>query len=256
MPKRQDFFLDKMLKRRVLLQWQQKAEMAAHVDLKQLKSLRSDAQALRREVNRVLHLADGRLSKRIGDDGILRPLGTDWVWRPELWSGPITPAGLSAPETRSRLGSEITLFHDCRTPELVLRQYRNTQSEVAAPFGLALEVFGFDGTFLSLALDLPPEGVNGLNRHHLLRLSTRLRTERPLAVYCRLNVKHGPNTEQLVRELPNTAGDCWVEFDLAYTRLNAKRLEKAWIDLIFDAPGMNRIDLNELSIVRHPRADI
>ena len=56
--------------------------------------------------------------------------------------------------------------------------------------------------------------------------------EKPLEIFARLNIKHGPNTEPIVRELPLHKADIVVEFDLAYSNLNEERVEKAWIDLI------------------------
>ena len=41
--------------------------------------------------------------------------------------------------------------------ELTLRQIRNTRESDVAPFGLRMDVFRFDGSFLSLVIDLPEE---------------------------------------------------------------------------------------------------
>ena len=45
-----------------------------------------------------------------------------------------------------------------------------------------------------------------------------------------------------------------VEFDLAYSKLNEKRVEKAWIDLIFEGPEMNQVVIRDLTFSRRPRA--
>ena len=47
-----------------------------------------------------------------------------------------------------------------------------------------------------------------------------------------------------------------VEFDLAYSKLNEKRIEAAWIDLIFEGPEMNQVVLRDLTFSRSPRAQI
>jgi hypothetical protein len=117
-----------------------------------------------------------------------------------------------------------------------------------------MDVFKFDGSFLSLVIDLPSGATNGLNRNHLLRMSSIIEMEKPLEIFARLNIKHGPNTEQIVRELPLHEADIVVEFDLAYSNLNEKRVEKAWIDLIFEGPEMNQVVLRELTFTRRPRA--
>ena len=72
----------------------------------------------------------------------------------------------------------------------------------------------------------------------------------------RLNIKHGPNVEQIVRELPLNEEEVMVEFDLAYTKVNEKRIEKLWLDLIFEGPEMNQIILRDVTVSRRPRAEL
>ncbi len=80
--------------------------------------------------------------------------------------------------------------------------------------------------------------------------------EKPLEIFARLNIKNGPNTEQIVRELPLGAEEVMVEFDLAYSKLNEKRVEKMWLDLIFEGPQMNQVTLRDLTFSRRPRAEL
>jgi hypothetical protein len=47
-----------------------------------------------------------------------------------------------------------------------------------------------------------------------------------------------------------------VEFDLAYTKLNEKRVEKMWLDLIFEGPQMNQVVLRDLTFSRRKRAEL
>ena len=205
----------------------------------------------------MLFTADARLTlPRIGSNAFHKPLHSDWAWRPGLWRGPISPPGVAAAETKQRFGDEVTLFHDCRISELTVRQVRNTRETDLAPFGLRMDVFNFDGSFLSLVIDLPEAAVRGLKRRHLVRLSCVVETERPIEIFARLNVRHGPNTEQIVREL--TLGDegIVVEFDLAYSNLNEKRVERAWVDLIFEQPSMNQVVLRDVTFSRRPRAEL
>jgi len=87
-------------------------------------------------------------------------------------------------------------------------------------------------------------------------MNTIIEMEKPLEIFVRLNIKHGPNTEQIVRELPLHEDDVMVEFDLAYSNLNEKRIERAWVDLIFENPEMSQLVLRDLTFCRHPRADL
>lgn len=236
--------------------WQQAAQGAEQLGTETLRGLRGKAWALRRDLERVIHVADGRLqSPALGANRIPAPLGSDWTWRPDLWRGPVFPHGIASAGSRSRMG-EVTLFHDCGDSEITLRQIRNFDADDMAPFGLRTDVFRFDGSFLSLVLDLPEAAVTGLRLDHLIRLDVVADLENPIEIFCRLNIKHGPNTEQIVRELPHPQGARHVEFDLAYSRLNQKRIEKAWVDLIFEGPQMNQITLRDLRFARHPRAEL
>ncbi|NCU20490.1 hypothetical protein EOM89_07090 [Candidatus Falkowbacteria bacterium] len=257
MTTRKDSFLDRLVQKRALARWARAARLADRLSLLALRPLRDDAQRLRREVDRVLHVADARLTQPIiGKDAIPRPTGTDWAWRPELWRGPVSPAGVAAAQNRTMLGHEVSLFHDCKVNEVTLRQIRNRRATDLAPFGLRLDVFRFDGSFLSVVVDLPPDAVQGLRQSHVIRLDCRAETERPLEMFARLNVQHGPNTEQVVRQLPLNHEDIRVEFDLAYSRIHEKRVEKAWVDLIFEGPQMNQVVLRDLTFSRRLRAEI
>ncbi|MCA0872611.1 DUF6478 family protein [Seohaeicola saemankumensis] len=249
--------IDRLFQMRALRKWRRAARTADTTALPDLRIQRSHARQLRTYLDRLIHVADGRLAlPMVGSSFFPRPHGTDWSWRPELWRGPLPTPGLSSVPTKSMLGGEVTLFHDCDFSELTLRQLRNTREEDLAPFGLRMDVFKFDGSFLSLVIDLPNEACQGLTRVHLLRIATIIETEKPLEIFARLNIKHGPNTEQIVRELPLNEQDVMVEFDLAYSRLNEKRIEKIWLDLIFEAPEMNQVTIRDLTFSRYRRAAI
>lgn len=250
-------FLDRIVWKRGLRRWRRSAEAASGLDLEALRDLRGLARQHRRQIDRVLHVAEGRLALPvIGPNPIRRQSGSDWAWRPDLWRGPVPVQGIAAIESRSQLCEGATLFHDCRLSEITTRQIRNSREQDLAPFGLRMDVFHFDGSFLSIVLDLPPESVQGLRTKHLIRLDAIVEMEKPLEIFARLNIKHGPNLEQVVRELPLSDPEVAVEFDLFYTKLNEKRVEKAWIDLIFEGPELNQIVLRDVTISRRPRAEL
>ena len=249
--------LDVLANTRSLRRWRRVAQGAADASLDKLRHQRQQARRLRAHLDRVIHVADGRLAlPSIGSNAFAKPHGTDWSWRPELWRGPLPVPGMSSVQSKSMLGREVTLFHDCAVSELTLRQLRNTREEDLAPFGLRMDVFKFDGSFLSLVIDLPDGATTGLRKHHLIQVNTIVEVEKPLEIFARINIRHGPNTEQIVRELPLNEQGVKVEFDLAYSNLNEKRVEKAWLDLIFEGPDMNQVVLRDLTFARYPRAAI
>lgn len=245
--------LDRQAKRR----WERLAGRLPEMSLGELAAARQDAAELHHRLARVIHSADARLMlPHVGSNAIERPLGTDWAYRPELWRGPLARRGLSSVQTKTAVGGEAVIFHDCRHSELTYRQLRNTREEDLAPFGFRMDVFGFDGSYLSLVLHLPDSAVEGLRARHIIRVSPVVELEKRLEIFARLNVRHGPNTEQLVRELPIGAEDLSVEFDLAYSEINERRIERIWLDLIFENPQMNQITLRDLTLTRRPRAEI
>ena len=248
-------FLEKIAHRQAMRRWARAARNAGATATSELRNRRNAARLLRTHLDRLIHRADERLAlPAIGSTSFPKPHNADWSWRPELWRGPLGQPGMSSVETKSMLGDEVTLFHDCDFSELTLRQLRNLREEDLAPYGLRIDVFKFDGSFLSLVIDLPVEAVQGLRKTHLVGMNAIVEMEKPLEIFGRLNIRHGPNTEQIVRELPLNQEDVPVEFDLAYSKLNEKRVERAWIDLIFEGPEMNQVTLRDLTFSRRPRA--
>lgn len=256
MVKRQEW-IERVLFAAGLRRWSRVAREAAGADLAALRRQRSRARRLRAQLDRLLHVAEARLAlPLIGNQAFPRPADADWAWRPEIWCGPLPVQGIASVESQTPIGAEAALFHDCTRSEITLRQLRNRREADLAAYGLRLDVFRFDGSYLSLALDLPEYVAHGLKRSHLIRLQTIVEMEKPLEIFARLNIKHGPNTEQIVRELPLGAETVEVEFDLAYTRLNEKRVERLWLDLIFEGPEMNQVVLRDLTFSRRRRAEL
>ncbi len=248
-----DTILQRLCHRRALAGWQRRADRVAGIGPARLERLRGRAVELRRHIDRFVLVADGRLERGMaaaGDDGV--PLGTDWVWRPDPWTGRLAVPGLAPAGSGSALGGGVHLFHDCPLAEIAVRQRRNPCAAGLPPFGVAVEVFGFGGSFLSLALDLPQAAAQGLGPRHLVRLETVAECERPLGLFARLNLQQGPNVAQVLRQVSADRGGRVVAFDLA--ALPGVPVDRLWLDLIFEAPAMNRIVLQDVRLCRHPRA--
>lgn len=248
-------YVENLLYRRVLSRLRAAVRAASDADLSDLRAQRRRARQLRAPLQDLIHIGNDRLSlPRIGSTTFTRPAGTDWSWRPQGWRGALPLRGLAPARNKAMLGSELTLFHDCPDDEISLRQDRNRRERDLAPFGVTLEVFGFQGTYLSVVVDLPQAACTGLRRHHLFRLSAMVEAEVPVTMLARLNIKHGPNTAQNLQTVPLEGPDAFVEFDLAYEEINENRVERIWVDLIFENPRMNRITLHDLTFCRYPRA--
>lgn len=188
------------------------------------------------------------------------PQGTEWRWRAPVVNGAIQPPVLVSPPNASNFGWGVTLWHDCKRAALMLRQQPNPDIAERPPYFVVLEVMGFSGSYLSLSLELPTEALQDLGAHHILRVDALIGAERPITVYARLNVAQGPNTETMLRQLgdPISGGDARreTEFDLAYADLTPQPVEKAWVDLIFEAPRMNAVEIYDIVLSRQPRAEV
>ena len=243
--------------RRAERRWARLADAVDDLDGFAVRALRTEARGMRRQLDRVIQAADARLVVPALNSGLPQmPLGTDWSWRPDMWRGAMAEPGVIAQGDRTALGENLALYHDCPLGEVVARQVRNVQAEDRAPFGLALDVFGFKGTFLSVAMNLPQAAIDGLKSRHLVRVELVVETDAPFRGYARLNIKHGPNLSQPVSALPQDGRDKLAEFDLAYSDINEKRVERAWVDLILNDVAMARIVIRDVLVSRRPRTEL
>lgn len=249
--------LDRYLNRKVLSFWRRAAHVADHAPTPGLRRQRDAARRLRFQLDRFIQKADARLIRpEIGSSQFPTPVGTDWTWRPDLWRSPLPRPGVASASRKTAIDGQATLFHDCDLMEITARQIRNRRDNDLSPFSLVIEVLDFQGSFLSVSTELPLAGAQGLTRQHLMRVDAVLNAERPVAAFARLNIQHGPNTEQVLRELDASLPTVSMDFDLAHLSLNERRIEKVWLDLIFDNPAMNRIVVRDLTFCRHHRADM
>ncbi len=250
-------FLDRYIQRKALERWQRTVQQSDRLALPELRRQRDDARRLRGKLEQAIQKADGRLIQPlIGATQFPKPLGTDWSWRPDLWRTPLRRKGIASAPRRAQMDGQVILFHDCSQVEIGLQQIRNRRDKDLAPFSLAVEVFDFQGSFLSLSIDLPTDAASDLSRQHLMRVDTMVECERSTVVFARLNIQHGPNTEQVLRELDLSTPAVTVDFDLAHLNVNERRIEKLWLDLIIDQPAMNRVVFRDLTFCRYHRADL
>lgn len=249
--------LDRIINRRTLARWSAAARNAPNADLNDLRNQVQIARHLRGKLDHLLFVAESRLGlPRIGTNAFPKPPGTRWSWRPPLWRGPVSPKGAAGLQNGDAVGPGIKVFHDCTVSELTLRQRRNAREEDLAAFGLQMDVLGFDGSFLSIVIDLPPDAADGLRKRDIIQMQTLIVTERRAKVFARLNIKCGPNTEQLVQELPLEDQNAIVDFDLAFADIVENRIDGMWLDLIFEEPAMNQLRISDVSFCRYPRADL
>ena len=250
-------FLDRFGLSHTLKRWGRAIQTPATVPTRDLAALHVQMRAARDRIDGLAASAESELLSRVGGpDGIERPDQCDWAERSGPWRQKIKPRGHVRPASPQEIGGGVTLFHDAVQADFSLRQDPVPPGLDGPQFGLVLEVYRFDGSFLSLVQDLPDAALRGLTLNHFIAVHLRVSREQPIEVYARLNVQHGPNHEQIVRQFDFRDDVGRAEFDLAYTKINEKRLEKAWLDLILEGPEMNRLAIWDMVVLRAPRADI
>jgi hypothetical protein len=212
---------------------------------------RTRARALRDTIESALAADTALRAEAVPDDLSHLPPHRDWTWRPALWRTRVPPLAWATATGETPISPDTALFHDCPLGEIAGRQTRGA----SPPFALALDVYAFRGSYLSLAVTLPEPARDNLRRRHVIRVDARLRSERPVTAYARLNIQRGSTPATVVRELPR--GDrSFVDFDLAALRIDVSRAERLWLDLIFDAPAANGILLEDMILTRTPRAEV
>lgn len=183
-------------------------------------------------------------------DGFQIPPKTQWGFSPKLQNG-ITQDGLSGKIlTGTALGEHVTLHHEADGAAFSVHR----PDDYGA--GLVFEFKEFAGEYFSLAFEVPVEGVLALGRQGLVRLNLRTRLSEQTKAYARLNLCHGPNTEQIVRMIDIGEGESFVEFDMFYTEFEQNRAASAWIDLIINDPAHMSFALEEVVILRRARASL
>jgi hypothetical protein len=240
-----------------LRRWKRALQGAEGLSVADLRDMQRDMRLTRERLDTLTAEAQTALMARLGDPAPGKAGGQyDWIARPAPWNAAMRPRGIVDLPSPTKLPGDVTVFHDAARYDLSLRQEVAPTGRGDARFGLVLEVYRFDGSFVSFVHDLPPEAIVGLTLSHFIAVDIVAEREQPVEVYARLNIQHGPNVEQMVRQVDFQADRGRAEFDLAYTKINERRIEKAWLDLIVEGPEMTRIALWDVVVMRAPRADV
>ncbi len=181
-------------------------------------------------------------------NGFVLPPKTQWGYTPPLWDS-------SAHEifgnilTGTELAKHVTLHHDGVGSNFAIRP-------PAEGIGLDFEFEQFSGSFMSIAFGFPEKAAKSIGRHDLLRISVISSADKSFQAYARLNLRHGPNNEQIIRMIDIGDGESFAEFDIFYTEFEPNRASDAWIDLIINNPANCKFSLSDVVILRRVRASL
>jgi len=186
-----------------------------------LRQQRREALTLQTQLGDVLERINDELHHQLGHSSTyLQSSNMLWSWRPELWTVPCpSSSGTRGAKRWAPHVKHQGVFDDADCAGII-KQLRNDVSQGFAPYGVALELFQFDGSFLSLAIDLTDYLCGTFAKDELIGLSGEIFVERATGFTVRLNIKHGPNTEQLMKVHDVSHSDTGVEFDLEHLKIN------------------------------------
>lgn len=176
-------------------------------------------------------------------------IGRFAVPRPRLVHRPDLQIGGNTPVTDpGRLGPDIAFFHDGTTGVNVTR---NSAS-------LLVATAGFDGSYVSFALDLPSDMADDLNPEHDLRLRVTLGVDRygarPGACHARLCVQDNGEPWRMTVPFPaETASfNLPVGPDETLPPPIPGVARKAWVDLVISDLPACLVLVSALALTRDP----
>lgn len=181
-------------------------------------------------------------------EGFTLPPKTQWAYTPALWDGSAHDIAGNI-LTTTELAENIEIHHDGEGDIFAIRP----PSEGS---GLNFEFDDFKGSFISIVFTLPRDVAKLLGRHDLLRISLKSSATESFKAFARLNLRHGPNSEQATRMIDIGEGDIFTEFDIFYMDIEANRVSKAWIDIIINEPAGRKFGLSDVVILSRVRASL
>ncbi len=176
------------------------------------------------------------------------PPKTQWGYTPALWQHNFDSETVGNILTGTEIAPRVTLHHDAESVDMRIAPVENSAA-------LSFDIREFSGGFLSLAFGFPESDAKAIQRHDLIRIAIQSEAAEQFKAYARLNLKHGPNNEQIVRMI-DIGQDGFAEFDIFYTEFEPTRASDAWIDLIINEPQGKSFTLKQVVILRRVRATL
>lgn len=176
------------------------------------------------------------------------PPKTQWGFTPPLWEHNFGSDVSGNILTSTEIAPRVNVHHDADSINMII------QGE-GPEGGISFDVKKFTGGFLSLAFGFPDNEAKAIRRHDLIRIAIISKSDNPFEAYVRLNLRHGPNNEQIVRMI-EIGKDSFAEFDIFYSEFEPNRATDAWIDLIVNDPEGRAFTLEQVVILRRVRATL
>ena len=111
----------------------------------------------------------------------------------------------------------------------------------------------FTGDFLSLAFAAPDAAVQGMTKFTLFQCDMMTVVDHQVIFHLRLNVQYAATVATFTQAVKTSGDHVCATFNLGFHRFEVGEFSKIWLDVMIDSPHHNRIIINDLTLLRHPR---
>ena len=179
------------------------------------------------------------------------PLNCDWAWRAAEFyqAGAIYPT--PALQSGIDIGPSSKLFYNGADGQITI--FADAPAAGSGRIGLGLAIDEFTGDFLSLSFAAPNAAAQGITKFTLFQCDLMTVVDHPIKFYLRLNVKYGATVAKFTQMFETSGGHICAIFDLGFHAFEVGEFSKIWLDVMIDSPKNNRVILNDLTLLRHPR---
>jgi hypothetical protein len=169
-----------------------------------------------------------------------------WSFTPAIWRSDLWPNATKDAASGSKIGPDCKLFHDARNHAVSWRQDAKI---------FVLDADDFDGSYLSLALEIPEIHRQSISKNSILSVETNASAPDDFGASLRLNLQRGPNIYENWHPLNPQQGSTITDFDMANFGIDPAQAQSAWLDFMVLPRRSFTLSVNSLSISHRQRLE-
>ncbi len=177
------------------------------------------------------------------------PNRTRWAFVPSVWQD-----GAGLIDAALQNGGEIAVGVKYFSGDPASGARFQVQKEAASNPALTVTRAAPPQSFVSLAIDIPPEHLAALSFDYLFRVEGLFTADDPLHGYVRLNLQAGQEPQRVNKSFAVTGSGLLAEFDLKFWPQDPAACHKGWVDIILDQPVPNSFSLSNVRLLGRMRA--
>ena len=174
---------------------------------------------------------------------------------PAVWRIPLAPGECRSAANGSAIGAGVNLYFDGSETLVSWRQKVIAERQEVPGYALVVESGDFDGSYISVAIEVPNRLLRTVTRNSIVRLEMKFRSDRPIDGKFRLNLRRGPNIFAIWQPFDSNVGGQQIDFDLADSGTDPTKTEAMWLDLVVSVSRAPQIELADVRISHRFRAE-